>query len=79
MSEIYRANRTAEGIEVYRHISDAADQRYDVTKEAKKDDEGKVTETLVVTNKETGEKISGRSKIHKNVVKAVEEMEARHG
>lgn len=79
MSDIYRANRTDEGIEVYRHIRDAADQRYLVSKETNKDEEGKTSEKVVVTNKGTGEKISGRSTIYKRVITAVEEMEARNG
>lgn len=78
MREIYRANVTDEGIEVYRHIPDAADQRYLVSKETNKDEEGKTSEKVVVTNKETGEKISGRSTIYKRAISAVEEMEARN-
>jgi hypothetical protein len=50
-----------------------------VSKETDKDEEGKTSEKVVVTNKGTGEKISGRSTIYKRVITAVEEMEARNG
>lgn len=78
MSEIYRANpgEKAGQYEVYRHIPDAADQRYVVKKVSKKDEEGKASETWHVSNKKSGEEISSRSGIHK---KAVEAVEKRYG